>query len=59
MYAYEVQCEDDFINCFYPTVDTFLERENTDLLYCIVSEKQCRCVGHVIFQGTQPGKHYE
>ena len=37
MYAYENQCEDEFVNCFYLTVNTFLERDNTDciVLYCI------------------------
>ena len=34
MYAYEVQCEDEFVNCFYPTVNKFLKRDNKDLLYC-------------------------
>ena len=36
MYAYEVQREDEFVNCFYPTVNKFLEKDNNDLLYCIV-----------------------
>ena len=36
MYAYEVQCEDECVNCFYPTVNKFLGRDNKDLWYCIV-----------------------
>ena len=36
MYAYELRCEEEFVNCFYPTVNKFLERDNKDLLYCIV-----------------------
>ena len=36
MYAYEVKCEDEFVNCFYPTVNKFPERDNKDVLYCIV-----------------------
>ena len=31
-YAYEVQCEDEFVNCFYPTVNKFLERDNKDYI---------------------------
>ena len=36
MYANEVQCEDEFVNCFYPTVTKCLERDNKDLLYCTI-----------------------
>ena len=36
MYAYEVQCEDELVNSFYPIVNKFLEKDNKDLLYCIV-----------------------
>ena len=35
LHAYGVQC-DECVNCFYPTVNTFLGRDDTDLLYCIV-----------------------
>ena len=36
MYAYEVQNEDECVNCFYPTVNKCLGRDNKDLLHCIV-----------------------
>ena len=36
MYAYAVQCEDEFVNCFYPAaVKQILESDNKDLLHCI------------------------
>ena len=36
MYACEVQCEDECVNCFCPTVNKFLGRDNKDSLYYIV-----------------------
>ena len=38
MHAYKVQCEDECVNCVDPTVNKRLEveRDNKDLLYCIV-----------------------
>ena len=36
MYAYEVQCEEECVNCFHPTESKFLGRDNKKLLYCVV-----------------------
>ena len=51
MHAYEVQCEDDFVNGFYPTVNKFLESDNKDLLYCIDCTCTCTCTD----EGAQTG----
>ena len=41
MYAYEVQCEHEFVNCFYPTVNKFLEREIIKIYYIVLCIVYC------------------
>ena len=56
MYAYEVQCEDDCVNCFYPTVNKFIGRDNKDLLNCIVL--YCICLPKIKSnQNRTPNTH--